>query len=134
MPNAEAEVPPQQGDKKKKPEPFHLAEKIGEMVDYGYPLTTSFPRKDRELADELRRSMLAILRYSVEIDRRYFKKTTTQNMDVELAVLRKFVRLAASKDLRGGKYPPPLTMHQYETWAKFNDEIGRLLGGYIASL
>lgn len=74
MPNAEAEVPPQQGDKKKKPEPFHLAEKIGEMVDYGYPLTMSFPRKDRELADELRRSMLAILRYSVEIDRRYFKK------------------------------------------------------------
>ena len=126
MPNAEAEVPPQQGDKKKKPEPFHLAEKIG--------LTMSFPRKDRELADELRRSMLAILRYSVEIDRRYFKKTTTQNMDVELAVLRKFVRLAASKDLHGGKYPPPLTMHQYETWAKFNDEIGRLLGGYIASL
>lgn len=49
MPNAEAEVPPQQGDKKKKPEPFHLAEKIGEMVDYGYPLTMSFPRKDREL-------------------------------------------------------------------------------------
>ena len=125
MPNAEAEVPPQQGDKKKKPEPFHLAEKIGEMVDYGYPLTMSFPRKDRELADELRRSMLAILRYSVEIDRRYFKKTTTQNMDV---------RLAASKDLHGGKYPPPLTMHQYETWAKFNDKIGRLLGGYIASL
>lgn len=63
MPNAEAEVPPQQGDKKKKPEPFHLAEKIGEMVDYGYPPTMSFPRKDRELADELRRSMLAILRY-----------------------------------------------------------------------
>ena len=25
-------------------------------------------------------------------------------------------------------------IHQYETWAKFNDEIGRLLGGYIASL
>lgn len=42
VPNAEAEVPPQQGDKKKKPEPFHLAEKIGEMVDYGYPLTMSF--------------------------------------------------------------------------------------------
>ena len=134
MPNAEAEVPPQQGDKMKRAEPFHLAEKIEEMVDYGYPITQSFPRKDRELADELRRSMLAILRYSVEIDRRYFKKTTTQNLDVELAVLRKFVRLAASKKLHGGKYPPPLTIHQYETWAKFNDDIGRLLGGYIASL
>ena len=51
---------------------------------------------------------------------------------MELDVLRGMGLLAASKDLHGGKYPPPLTMHQYETWAKFNDEIGRLLGGYIA--
>ena len=130
----EAEVPPQQGEKQKKAEPFHLREKIGEMFNYGYPLTMNFPRKDRELADELRRSMLTIFRLSVEIDRRYFKKTTTQNLDVELDVLRNLVRLAASKEIHGGKYPPPLTIHQYETWAKFNDEIGRLLGGYIASL
>lgn len=57
-----------------------------------------------------------------------------QNLDVELDVLRGMVRLAASKKLHGGKYPPPLTMHQYEVWAKYNEEIGNLLGGYIKSL
>lgn len=60
----EADVPPQQGkpekgagekNDEKKVEPFHLREKIEEMVDYGYPLTMSFPRKDRELADELKK-------------------------------------------------------------------------------
>ena len=126
----EADVPPQQGkpekgagekNDEKKVEPFHLKEKIEEMVDYGYPLTMSFPRKDRELADELKKSILTIYRLSIEIDRKYFKKTTTQNLDVELDVLRGMVRLAASKKLHGGKYPPPLTMHQYEVWAKYNE-------------
>lgn len=139
----EADVPPQQGkpekgagekNDEKKVEPFHLREKIEEMVDYGYPLTMSFPRKDRELADELKKSILTIYRLSIEIDRKYFKKTTTQNLDVELDVLRGMVRLAASKKLHGGKYPPPLTMHQYEVWAKYNEEIGKLLGGYIKTL
>lgn len=139
----EADVPPQQGkpekgagekNDEKKVEPFHLREKIEEMVDYGYPLTMSFPRKDRELADELKKSILTIYRLSIEIDRKYFKKTTTQNLDVELDVLRGMVRLVASKKLHGGKYPPPLTMHQYEVWAKYNEEIGKLLGGYIKTL
>lgn len=110
----EADVPPQQGkpekgtgekNDEKKVEPFHLREKIEEMVDYGYPLTMSFPRKDRELADELKKSILTIYRLSIEIDRKYFKKTTTQNLDVELDVLRGMVRLAASKKLHGGQVP-----------------------------
>lgn len=123
------EVPPQEGYK-----PFYLREKIGEMVQYGYPLTMGFSRKNRELADEMRKEMLTIYRLSVEIDKKYYKKSTVQSLDVELAVLRQLVRMAADKDFYGGKYAPPLTVHQYEVWAKKNDEIGRLLGGYIKSL
>ena len=123
------EVPPQEGYK-----PFYLREKIGEMVQYGYPLTMGFSRKNRELADEMRKEMLTIYRLSVEIDKKYYKKSTVQSLDVELAVLRQLVRMAADKDFYGGKYAPPLTVHQYEVWAKKNDEIGRLLGGYIKAL
>ena len=123
------DVPPQEG-----PKPFYLREKIGEMVKYGYPLTMRFSRKDRELADQLRVSMLTVYRLSVEIDKKYYKKTTVQNLDVELAVLRQLVQMAADKDFYGGKHPPPLTIQQYEVWAKFNNEIGRLLGGYIKRL
>lgn len=123
------EVPPQE-----RPRPFYLREKISDMIRYGYPLTMGFSRKNRELADEMRRSMLVIYRLSVEIDKKYFKKTTTQSLDVELAVLRQLVRMAADKDYYGGKYAPPLSVHQYEVWARYNDEIGRLLGGYLKSL
>lgn len=123
------EVPPQE-----RPRPFYLREKISDMIRYGYPLTMGFSRKNRELADEMRRSMLTIYKLSVEIDKKYFKKNTTQSLDVELAVLRQMVRMAADKDFYGGKYAPPLSMHQYEVWARYNDEIGRLLGGYLKSL
>lgn len=123
------EVPPQE-----RPRPFYLREKISDMIQYGYPLTMGFSRKNRELADEMRRSMLTIYKLSVEIDKKYFKKNTTQSLDVELAVLRQMVRMAADKDFYGGKYAPPLSMHQYEVWARYNDEIGRLLGGYLKSL
>lgn len=53
---------------------------------------------------------------------------------MELEWLRNLVRMAASKDLCGAKFAPPLSMHQYETWARYNTEIGCLLGKYIASV
>lgn len=133
MQNTVAEVPPQ-SEPAKKPQPFYLREKTEEMVHYSYPIISSFPRKDRELGDELKQCVLTIYRLSIEIDKRIFKKTTTQNFDVELAVLRGLVRLAANKNIHGGKFPPPLTMHQYEVWSRYNDEIGRLLGGYLKTL
>lgn len=43
-------------------------------------------------------------------------------------------RAGKYKDFYGDKMQPPLTMHQREVWAKMNDEIGRLLGGYLKTL
>lgn len=48
--------------------------------------------------------------------------------------LRELVVMASDKDFYGDKMQPPLTMHQREVWAKMNDEIGRLLGGYLKTL
>ena len=44
------------------------------------------------------------------------------------------IRMAADKDYSGPKYAPPLTRHQEEVWSRMNDEIGRMIGGYIKSL
>lgn len=129
-----AEVPPQRTEDNGEYKPFWLREKIKEMLQYGYPLTMGFPRKSKELADEMRRCMIAMYELSVELDKKYYKKTTTQTLDVTLATLRELVIMASDKDYYGGKYQPPLTMHQREVWAKMNDEIGRLLGGYIKTM
>lgn len=115
-------------------QPFLLKEKIGDMIKYGRPLTMQFSRKNRDLADDLRRSMLKMYNLAVEIEKKYYRKTTTQELDVELEWLRHLVRLAADKDYCGAKFAPPLSTHQYEVWAKLNKEIGNLLGGYINSL
>lgn len=114
-------------------EPFRLKEKIGEMIRYGRPLTKNFPRKDRDLADDIRSCMNRMFHLVVEIEKKYFRKTTTQELDIELEWLRLLIRLAADKEA-SGKYPPPLSVHQYEVWSRCNAEIGKLLGKYIQSL
>ena len=114
-------------------EPFRLKEKIGEMIRYGRPLTKNFPRKDRDLADDIRSCMNKMFHLVVEIEKKYFRKTTTQELDIELEWLRLLIRLAADKEA-SGKYPPPLSVHQYEVWSRYNAEIGKLLGKYIQSL
>lgn len=114
--------------------PFLLKEKIDEMIRYSRPLTLQFGRRNRDLADDIRATMLQMLRLSIELEKKYYRKTTTQELDVELECLRHLVRLAANKDYCGPKFAPPLSKHQYEVWARYNSEIGRLIGGYINSL
>ena len=115
-------------------EPFRLKEKIGEMIKYGRPLTKNFPRKDRDLADDMRQSMLRMYHLAVELEKKYYRKTTTQELDVELEWLRHLVRLAADREACGAKYAPPLSEHQYQVWSRYNNEIGNLLGQYIQSI
>ena len=115
-------------------EPFHLKERIGDMIRYGRPITMTFPRRNRDLADDLRATMTRMYHLAVEIEKKYYRKTTTQQLDIELEWLRHLVRLSADKDCCGVKFAPPLSLHQYEVWARYNDEIGRILGGYIKSL
>ncbi|MCX4294355.1 MAG: hypothetical protein OSJ56_09905 [Prevotella sp.] len=112
------------------PRKFILKEKIGEMMKYGLPLANAFPRKDRKLADILRESMMELYRLATRLERKYYKKTTLEDMDIELAVLKEFVVLASDRDYCGTKHAPPLTLHQREVWSRLNTEIGKIIGGY----
>lgn len=78
------------------------------------------------LAAEMRASMWALLRLIVLCNKRYYKKTTLQDLDVELDLLRCHVRIAQSLGY--------LDFKKYEHWAKLNDEIGRMLGGWLKSI
>ena len=59
------------------------------------PLVDAFPRRERKLADILRDSMLEMYRLATRLERKYYKKTTLEDLDIELAVLKEFV-IAAS--------------------------------------
>lgn len=70
--------------------------------------------------------MAAIQRLIVVAWKRYHKKTTLQDLDVEVEVLRGWLR----KSVRL-KY---ITARRYEIWARHVNEIGRMVGGWIKSL
>jgi hypothetical protein len=105
-----------------------ILQKTEDMIYYGNQALAQFPKVERyALAADIKHCMYAMYRLIIAANKKYYKKTTLQDIDVELEVLRGFLRLAANKNLR---YLP---MHKYENWSKLLSEIGRMLGGWIKS-
>lgn len=118
--------------------PFYLKTKIEDMMKYGKKAVASFPRRERQTADEIRATILDMYRLAIQIERKYYKKSTLQELDVNLEILRHLVRLAADKDYyddmvvkrdssgrvvkdNNGKaikvrMQPPLPKKKYEVW------------------
>lgn len=125
---------PQEAEAGVRPRKFILKEKISDMMKYGMPLADAFPRRNRKLADTMRDAMLEMYRLATRLEKKYYKKTTLEDLDIELAVLKEFVVLASDRDYCGSKFAPPLTIHQREVWSNHNTEIGKIIGGYKKSL
>ncbi len=110
---------------------FILKQKIEDMMKYGNPTVMQFDKPYRAFATELKLSMMRLHRLATAVEYKYYKKTTLQELDMELAELRFLIRMAKDKAYFGPKYPPPLAKSKYEYWARLLDEIGRILGGYM---
>ena len=66
-----------------------IRQKCEDMLVYGYTAIRQFPKTERHvLAQELRLTMWAVLRLIIIVNRRYHKKTTMQDLDAELDLLR----------------------------------------------
>ena len=66
-----------------------IRQKCEEMISYGYIALRQFPKFEKHvLAAEIRHAMLGILRLIVVCNKRYHKKTTLQELDAELDLLR----------------------------------------------
>lgn len=91
---------------------------------YGYQAIKQFPKHERHvLGAEIRSSMLHLQRLIITAFKRYHKKTTLTDLDIELAILKRRVRLA--KDLRY------LDVKKYQLWSECLVEIGKMIGGWI---
>ncbi len=94
---------------------------------YGYQALTQFPKSEKfALAVDIKRCMDQILEREIEAQKKYYKKTTLQDLDVELAKLKAYLRLA--HDLRF------LPLKKYELWSAKVVEIGKMLGGWLKSI
>lgn len=115
-------------------EELKIKTKIRDMIGYGNIALGQFPRAERyALAQEIRNSMQAMFRLSVVVEKKYFKKTTVQDLDIELSVLKHLIHLAADANLYPNK-TPCLPKKKYLHWMKMLEEIGRMIGGYQKSI
>lgn len=104
-----------------------IEDRCRDMLLYGYQAIKQFPRHERHvLGAEIRVSMLQLQRLIITAFKRYHKKTTLTDLDIELAILKRRVRLA--KDLRY------LDVKKYQMWIEMLVEIGRMIGGWIKSV
>lgn len=107
---------------------FKILQKTYDMIIYGNICLKNFPKSERyALAADIKKSMYELLRLLIEANKKYYKKTTIQQLDVELETLRIYIRLASDPKLM---YLP---LRKYENWAKMLNEIGRMIGGWLKS-
>lgn len=104
-----------------------IEEKTREMMVYGYLALKQFPKHETHvMGAEIRRSMLTLQRLIITAFKRYHKKTTLTDMDIELTMLKRMIRTA--KDMRY------LDIKKYKLWSEKLIEIGEMLGGWIKSV
>ena len=107
-------------------ESFKIKEKIYDAILYISPALTQFPKSEKYvLANKIRESAYKMFELSVRIEKKYYKKTTLQDADIQLELLRIFNDL--SYDLKF------IDEKRYLLISDRLCEIGRLLGGWIKS-
>lgn len=115
----ELEEPVQKGD-------LLIQQKIYDMILYAYPALEQMPKSQKfSLAQDMKHCMNEIMRLTITANKKYTKRTTLQQLDVEVAALKVYLRIAY--DLR---YLPP---KKYEVWSGLLVEIGKMVGGWIRS-
>lgn len=105
---------------------FELQQRVYDMILYGYPALEQFPKSQKfSLAQDIKRCMDQIMRLVIRANKRFIKRTTLEELDVEVAALKVYIRIA--HDL---KY---LDHHKYEEWSKRVVQVGEMVGGWIKS-
>ena len=105
-------------------EDLQILQKTYDMILYSQNALNQFPKFEKHvMAAEIRKTMNNLLALIITANKKYYKKTTLQEIDIELEKLRTFVRL--SKDM---KY---IDIKKYEVWSRHLTEIGKMLGGWM---
>lgn len=108
-------------------EELKILQKVYDMTKYGYNALKQFPKSEKfALAADIKRCMHLILERTIEANKKYYKKTTLQELDVEIAKLKAYLRLSFELGY--------LPQKKYEIWSKLVVEIGKMLGGWMKSI
>ena len=103
-----------------------ILQKAFEMMEYGYTALAQYPKSEKfALVVDINRCMHKILEKIIEANKKYYKKTTLQELDVEIMKLKAYLRLSYNLKFLPSK--------KYEIWSSKSVELGRMVGGWIKS-
>jgi len=109
------------------PDELRIRKHTEEMIGYAYIALKQFPKAERHvLSAEIRAACWRLLRLIIICNKRYFKKTTLQELDAELDLLRSLVRMAHELGF--------LPLKKYEHLARDLDAIGGMTGNWIKAM
>ncbi len=99
-----------------------------------------FPKFEKyALSQQIRQCMYEVYGFIIESQKRYHKKTTLTNLDIRHEQWRMLVNLAHSLEYfrftegkEGDKSPEKMAAHRYIAISRLIDELGRMIGGWIA--
>lgn len=101
--------------------------KMEELDAYSHQALIQLPKHEKHvLAAEIRYTLAQLIKLTVRTAKKYHKKTTLQDLDVEVEYLRTLVRKAHRL-----KY---INDHRYKVWSSHIDEVGRMVGGWIGKI
>lgn len=93
-------------------------------MDELYDAVVQYPKSEKfALGADTKNSFMRFYRLIIAAAKKYYKKTTLHDADVELFVLKHFIRMGFER-----RY---MTMKRYEMLSGYLEEIGRMLGGWI---
>ena len=108
-----------------KDDSFQILQKVEDMIDYAYPLIKKWSVSDKyAIGNDLMDCMKKLLRLSVDIREKYYKKTTLGDFDRENKTLQEFIKVAYDLNILKG-------LSSYKEWNRRSEEIGRMIGGFI---
>lgn len=83
------------GEIKKGKEPLVIQQKVYDMIMYAYPAIEQFPKSQKfSLAQDMKKCLDSIMRYVIAANKKYTKKTTLQELDIENEALKIYIRMA----------------------------------------
>jgi hypothetical protein len=101
--------------------------KIEELDAYSHIVMIQFPKKEQfVLCASIRNTLTEIIKLTVRAGKKYYKKTTLENLDIEIEYLRSLIRKTHRL-----KY---INTKRYEVWIRHVNEIGRMTGGWINTM
>lgn len=103
---------------------FETKQKVEDMMLYAYPALQQFPKSEKfAMAADIKRIMDTMLMLCIEIEKKIYRKTTLQQLDVANDQLKTFIRMAMLLKF--------LPFHKYEVWTGMVVEIGKMIGGML---